>query len=431
MSKKSEWDQLDESPKAGLVFDRGFWRHPITKAAMVVMPDGRKKQLRSPSGDFKNHLDETTNLEKWKQRQIVLGLAYGFDIDLGLPSGDKAQRQALDSIITKALDDAGANVAADQGTHTHLTTELDDEGAHWLTIAAAGGKTGLPDAVQLALVEVWRELLHTSGLEILDVELTVANDVGAGTLDRIARTTKDMPFTLRDGRKVQIPKGTIIVLDIKTGQLRTDAKGHPNYWVGYAHQIGHYATARPVTIDPDDADTTVWHDWEEFTGHGPPSTKHALIAHLDVRGALEGHATGRLIYVDLTDYEPMSTTIRDVRHWRKAKPMSVVGEPDAVVNCAPAGAPVTEERRSWLQGRINLLGMTDEGRPLLAKHWPKGVAPLAKNPDITPDEFDQIITLVDRVEAKIGAPFGDADPATPTGVTHADMKAAKRQEDQK
>lgn len=407
------FDQLDEPPRAGLVHERGFWRHPITKAAMVTMPDGARRQLRSPSGDFKAHIESTVNLEKWKQRQIVVGMLAMDLTAIDLPDDTENRRHVLDGLVLEAMDLAGSNVAADQGTHTHLTTELDDEGAHWLTVAEHGESTGLPAPVQAALVRAWRQLLDDAGLEILAVELTVANRTAAGTLDRIARTTRDLEFHV--GRRlVEIPAGTVLVLDIKTGQLRVDRSGHPRYWVGYAHQIGHYANAAPVEIDPDDPSVTVWRTWEDL-GLEHPSTVHALIAHLDVAAALDGLATARLVYVDLGDYDPINSVIDEIRYHRRAKPFSRCDTaPDVAVVVQLDGQPlaVTPERVSWLQGRINLLGMTDDGRRLLGRHWPDH-PPLHRYPDITPEEFDHLIALVDRVEDECSSPFPENDPGAP------------------
>lgn len=395
--------QLDDSPRAGLVYERGFWRHPVTKAAMLVMPDGKSKQLRSPSGDFKNHLDETTNLEKWKQRQIVTGL-----LDMvataglpTLPEDDKARRHVLDAVILDAMRIAGANDAADRGSHTHLTTELEDEGAHWLTVAEQGEETGLPTPVQRALVTAWLNLLEHYALEIVAIEKTVANEIAAGTLDRLARTTVDLEFTRVDGSRVFIPAGTVLVLDVKTGQLRVERNGAPMYWVGYSHQIGLYANSQPVRIDPEDPKGNVWEDWPEA-----PSTEHALIAHLDVKNALEtGVACARMIYVDLTLYRPMCETINSVRYWRKSRPFSdCSGVPDVVVDVAD---PV----QTWLQGRIDVIGEHEVGRRLLVQHWPDEVPPLKNGLD--PAHVDQIVGLLNRVETEIGTPFGPSDPRIP------------------
>jgi len=409
-------DQLDESPRKGLVFERNFWRHPVTKAAMVVMPDGKSRQLRSPSGEFKDHLDNTKALEKWTQRKIVEGLfamVSRGDIDADtvhdLPDDDKRRRQLLDGYVVDALDAAKAHEAAAHGTHTHLTTELQDEGAHWLTVAERGEDIGLPTEAQQALVEVWLELCRLGGLEILTVEQTVANDHTAGTLDRTAVLHRSLEFTRTDGSRVVIPAGTVVVLDVKTGQLRTDRQGRPLYWTAYAHQIGHYANARPIWIDPNDPKGNVWSDWDR-----PPSTQHALIAHLDVAGALEGRATGRLVYCDLTHWEPMTATVDEVRYWRKLQPFSPCGgDPDVVIGVD--AEPSHGDLLSWLQGRINLLGLTVDGARLLKQHWPDGVA-TPKN-GTAPEDVDTVAGLLDRIEAQIGAPFGESDPRVQTPVT--------------
>ena len=402
-------NELDESPRKGLQFERGFWRHPVTRAAMLVMPDGKSKQLRSPSGDFKNHLDETTNLEKWLQRQIVEGMLLMVPDNVPiLPDDEKARRHVLDGVIVEALELAKANLAADRGTHTHLLSEMNDEGASWLSIAVQGEDLGIGTAEQQALVDAWNKLLDHYDLEIITSEVTVANDIAAGTLDRTARCRRDLEFTRLDGSRVFIPAGTVLVLDVKTGGLRVGRKGEPLYWNGYRHQIGHYANSRPVFIDPDDPKGNVWHDWPEGEA---PSTEHALIAHLDVASAIEnGVATARMVYVDLVDYDAMTETIGSVRYWRTVVPFSSCDDvPDVTVDVEDA-VPYAEVM-DWLQHRIDVIGKHEQARRLLSAHWPADVVPPKDGMLIA--NVEEIVGLLDRVEREVGLPFGESDPRAP------------------
>ena len=77
--------------------------------------------------------------------------------------------------------------------------------------------------------------------------------------------------------------------------------------------------------------------------------------------------------------------------------------------------PSHGEILSWLQGRINLLGLTLDGARLLKQHWPDGVA-TPKN-GTAPSDVDAVAELLDRIEAQIGAPFGEPDPRAPSPVT--------------
>jgi hypothetical protein len=266
----------------------------------------------------------------------------------------------------------------------------------------------MPTELQGALVDTWRQLLDGT-FEILDVEIQVANSIAAGTLDRTARTLRDLEFTRLDESRVMIPKGTVIVLDIKTGQLRIDRKGAPMYWAGYRYQIGHYANSVPIHIDPDDPKGNVWGEWAEGRA---PSTEHAIIAHLDIAGALEtGVVAARLVYVDLTENNAMTEAIEQVRYWRKQVPFSSVdGQPDVVVEVGAATTSIASAADGWLQERIDILGASTLGRELLLKHWPKGVKP--PKDGITDTDFAEVQGLCDRVEAQIGAPFGESQPGS-------------------
>jgi len=125
---------------------------------------------------------------------------------------------------------------------------------------------------------------------VLATEATCVNDGHkvAGTLDRLVQATRDIII----GDKF-IAKGTVFVLDIKTGQLRFFADGTtPDfaYWVGYAVQVFLYADSVPY-----DTETETRGEWP-----WPVSTDVAMIAHLDVRHALKtGEAICRPIIVDL------------------------------------------------------------------------------------------------------------------------------------
>lgn len=299
----------DDSRPAGIQPGRGGFMRSADDKPYVSDPTGatvksgpRKGEVKrlaygSPSNRGKQ-IENTTNLVKWGERRVVLGI--GADPELlamcgqlvGLDIDSDEYKTLADSIIIRAKDAAEANLAAERGTHGHALTEDSDDGRDWLTRAEAGEVLGLDAAVQATIVSAWREMLERSGLEILAVEASCVDDTWrlAGTLDRIARTTKPLRFALPGGEVRVLPAGTVLVLDVKTGRKRTDGRsGAVMYWQGYAIQIASYAQSVPYDTAAETRGEWPW----------PISQEHAVIAHLDVLAAIEGDARCELVYVDL------------------------------------------------------------------------------------------------------------------------------------
>ncbi len=262
---------------------------PRVKRVPYGAPSSRGKQI-----------ENTYNLQKWSERMVVTGL--GRDLAAIVDCVAVAQlepdsdewRAAADRLVIRLKDAAQASIAADRGTHTHALSEDHDEERDWIARAEAGEDLGIDRDTQAALVDAWRRMLEREGLEILAVEASCVDDRWrlAGTLDRIARCTTSLRFVRHGGEIVEVPAGTVLVLDIKTGQRRTNLDGSAKYWHAYAVQIASYAQSVPY--DTVTETRGVW-PWEV-------SQEHALIAHLDVLGALEGKPVDelcQLVWVDL------------------------------------------------------------------------------------------------------------------------------------
>lgn len=108
-----------------------FVRHPTTGAPYVNHPTEvtargvpRRVMYGRPSG-FGGALDNPYNLVKWKERQLLIGVA---EIGLDGMTFDPEDRDALDAIAARCHEAAGSSLAADRGTHIHLLLELADRG---------------------------------------------------------------------------------------------------------------------------------------------------------------------------------------------------------------------------------------------------------------------------------------------------------------
>ena len=319
-----------QNPDTGLEVGRGGFlrdakgRPWITDPTAAVVKSGKRKgepkrcAYGSPSG-FGKTIENTYNLERWNERREALGFGLALverDYEMvGMcamlthldPDSDEFKELA-DRAVARAKDLAKTGLAADRGTHTHALTEDDDEGRDWIARADAGENLGIPTETQELLVEAWRSMLEREGLEVVHVEQSVVDDEWrlAGTLDRTARTTKDLGFVIHGGEVVVIPAGTVLVLDVKSGKMKLRYDGTITYWQGYAVQIASYAKSLPYDLAT------------EQRGEWPfeIDQTHALIAHIDVAKAIEtGEATCELIYVDLAAGRRAGELVRAAKAW--------------------------------------------------------------------------------------------------------------------
>lgn len=314
----------------------------ITDPTGATVKSGARKgePKRLPYGSPSNRgkqIENTTNLVKWGERRVVLGLGVATELVAdcqrlaGLELDSDEYKTLADSIIIRAKDAAKAGLAADRGTHGHALTEDHDQDRDWIARAETGEVLGVPRDAQEALVTAWREMLEREGLEILAVEASCVDDTWrlAGTLDRIARTTRPLRFALAGGEVVTIPAGEVVVLDVKSGQRRTDRNGVVQYWQAYAIQIASYAQSVPY-----DTETETRGEWP-----WPISQEHALIAHLDVLGAIEGNPSCELVYVDLVaGREHGGATVVAAKAWeQRADVFSVARLDDEIAEVATPG----------------------------------------------------------------------------------------------
>ncbi len=315
----------------------------VTNPDGAVVKSGPRKGLPKlekygrPSSLGKD-IENTYNLDRWNERQIVRGLAVraiaepaalGIDLaKLGELDPDESKAE-LDGFVVDAKKWAKANLAAERGTHTHLLAELDDTDRDPIAAMENGEALGIPIEAQRAMLEAWRLLCLQHSLEILATEATVVHDEWrqAGTLDRIVRLGADLHFA----NGVTIPAGTVLLCDIKTGKLRTSNSGATvDYWHSYAVQCCVYRDAQPYRCGVGDGDDErgEW-DFEMHQGW-------ALIAHIPVEEALNGQATARLVLVDLYSAR---TVVIDVimraRAWQARKDLfAFTMDPPVVVEVA-------------------------------------------------------------------------------------------------
>ena len=289
---------------AGRTDEKTFQRHPTSGAPYVNHPDRLTKngkparvQYGRPSSAYAQ-IDQRFNLEKWSQREVLVGaitmlmtgeiLPDDLDIISKFDRDEADHKKALDRLCVMAKERSGSMRAAEEGTHHHLTTEDGDNDVDIIGRLRAGEKLGVSASVTKAVLRAWDRLIEEFELEILYVEQAVVDDEFklAGTLDRVAKLRRDLTFET-DDEPITLPAGTVIVLDLKTGKLKVDRNDRPMYWHGYAVQVASYAKAKPYAVDSE----------ERARWTRRPSRKHALIAHLLVS---DDKVEARLIYVNLS-----------------------------------------------------------------------------------------------------------------------------------
>lgn len=332
----------------------------VPELVKLLGPQPASAKYARPSSYVKL-IENTYNLERWNERQVVIGLAAALsrhadgppdffqlprDAHLAdavagvatMPTETDRKRFA-DELVAHCKDLAKAHLAAERGTHAHALTELDDEGRDWLADAERGELLGIDTDTQTRLVEAWRRLLDVNELDVLAVELPVVNDTyrAAGTLDRIVRLRKPLRFVLPTGELVALDPGMVVVLDLKTGKTPTDL----GWWNGYAAQIFLYASGNPYDVTNDTRQT-----WS----HEAPSTRWGLLAHVDVLAAIEGADDfARLMLVDLDAGRQACDIAKAARQW--ANVTDIFGEPYEGTGM-PSAEPVPVEPSTLRQAQI-------------------------------------------------------------------------------
>lgn len=241
-----------------------------------------KRVMYSSTSNFGILIENQGSLEKWSERKVVEGI--GIDPDLwracaelaAMPADAEGRAAVADGIVVAAKRAANAWLAADRGTHAHSLTEHADRAEDWSHLVEGGVVLGIDPEQQAAIVDAWRSMLARHDIEVLAIEAAVVDDGWrcAGTLDRVVRIGRPLRFARKTGEVVDVPAGSVVVLDIKSGSTR---KAH-------AVQIASYAQSVPYDTDA------------ETRGEWPFAIdqQHALIAHIDIDGG-----TCDLVYVDL------------------------------------------------------------------------------------------------------------------------------------
>ena len=362
MSTSDEFSLLAEAPK-----DR-WGRYKISD------PATGKERGYTRVTTIAKVLDDSSSLADWKTRMAITGIVQRADL-LAQASTSLDDRSKLNKIANDAIEAAGAYSRANLGTALHSITQQLDLGMKPQILQ------GLQADIEtyVASIAAWDFGMRKEWIEVL-----LINDEYeyAGTADRIVTT--------RDNR--------ICIFDLKTG---TDL----SYSFGsIAVQLAMYAHADWI------------YDWK--TGERTPlpeglDMKEGIICHLPA-----GEATCKFYTVDLGagwEAAKMSFATRD---WRKRKdlfkPYQFSDEKRRVVEPVVNPIPQADDsvspkelqiRQEWMKQRI--ANLTREAQAMLILCWPEGCPKLQET---SPEQLQQLVKVIETVEAQHDIPFFDADP---------------------
>ena len=278
-------ERVDDPP---LDVPRDRWDRPL-----IVLPDGSGVQAYIRASSYGDIIEDEYTLTWWKMRSVAYGMSRGHHLVVKAQSVQSQTGShniaALKDVCERALILAGADAGAITGTGLHVLSQRVDEGEDlsWL------------DPNTLACLEAYRVLL--APFEILATEGFVVHDRlgGAGSYDRVVR----LPFDLVWPDGVVIPAGTILVIDVKTGKVKS-----MKYWsADFTCQQLIYAEGVPylpgVTILGDPHKRSIQNvldvvdqpgdygrvGWEAIGVPGEPSHRWSLILHVPQEAPWDAH----------------------------------------------------------------------------------------------------------------------------------------------
>lgn len=317
--------------------------------------------------------DDAYNLQIWRGRMVALGMAIGGDPLKERAIAHHDDRGALNEVAEDALRAAKAHEAAARGTAAHRTLERHDL-----------GESLIETDENRALRAAYDRALDGAGLKVVPeyIERIVLHPKYniAGRFDRLLKRKRD---------------GKLVVADLKTGNI--------SYPHSIAIQLCLYANAELMAGPiPNGGGET-----EEFT---------PLPENVDRKSAYILHApdnnTVEVVRIDIAHaFKIFEKAIVPILAWRKKSDLiTPVGT--TVVN--ELAEPASEERVSWIRGRLSLISMLDnaqEAKQLVAMRWPTECAKPKDGKPWSDHDIDQLDAMLTSVEKDASASFPVRDPA--------------------
>lgn len=196
---------------------------------------------------FVDCIDDKENLIAWISRHVAKGVAGSDDLITRAAAASLTNRGELDRICREAKKLAGGDQAADDGTFLHALSEAFDRREDvevppkW-----KGHVLRYADLIDNGPLEVIPEYIERI---VVVPELMVA-----GTFDRLMRVKYDVTVAFPSGRTVELQKGDVVVVDVKTSKVLEYSQ------LKFSAQFACYAAARYVFVPPTEDGTVGTYD---------------------------------------------------------------------------------------------------------------------------------------------------------------------------
>jgi hypothetical protein len=396
---------------------------------LVVPPGGNKPQGYTRATTVAKALDDTSNLMKWANRMTAIGLAQRPDLLALVQAADPDDRNELDKVCERAKEAGGATARRDLGTALHTMVEKAHADPAWAVPATYAADVA---AVQAAIT--------AAGYEVVDgmseVMVVLDRHTIAGTSD----------LTLR-----RVADGRMFIADLKTGaSVRYGA-------LAWAIQLAVYACADALYVQGAAANGSedqrlpmpeVDRD-QALILHVQPGSGLCDVHALDIAAGAEAlevamavrnwrSRKGLLAQVEIEGggtASTASTATQDAATTPSTSPVheprahSVGDQADGAANpsssTAPSATPVPlaaaldavlhQARVAWLVNRMDEVKANAGALALMAQLWPADVPPpkaMHGGPGAwSPAQVEQVVRVLDLVEAQHHMPFGVEDPA--------------------
>jgi hypothetical protein len=349
-------------------------------APMIVDKNGKNVRLSRPSS-WGKVLDDENALTNWKIDRAAQGVANDKALQARYIAVKEDDRNTFKTLRELAINAGKGEQSADIGTALHaMSVRWEDPDDDFQ-----------PPEEYAKSLRVYSKVLAEHGLVSEMMEYQCVNlEMGcAGTADRLYRTTR--PIVTPDGE--YIPEGTLFVGDLKTGKKLDFSLP------GYTVQMALYADGELYDVVRDEFRPTpkINKDW-------------GILVHLPA-----DQETCTLIWVDLGVGKLGADLVAAVKEWRRNwKNVAAYGAyefgpppPDgAGLLVAELGAePIVD----FIRSRMKAIAEHAEAKAALMKHWPEGV-PSPKQGLTDMDQINQVISLLDDVEAEYGLEWPSGDP---------------------
>ena len=367
--------------------------------APVVLVDGKRERF-SRTSSYAKPLDDESALTNWRIDTACFGVAGDKALQARYVSTKRDDRSAIKDLREAAIQAGRGSEAADVGTAIHAMSERWEDGDDEFD----------PPEPYLSALKAYSAEMDKLGLKSthFEVPMVTVEYRCAGTADRIYELTK--PLVVPTGEI--LPKGTLIIGDLKTSKTLDYSKG------AFATQLSLYAQGQMYDVMAD-----------EFLDTPEINQDWGLIAWIPSNQE-EGFC--EMIWIDLqagNEAAWLASQVKEYRaKWRKEK--LVAAEPSPLSGEDVADALDAEfvvdpaELAEFISFRLkSIKAKSPDAIKKTLNLWPEGVP--TKKADLTdPDHIELVMDLLDKIEADFGLTFPEGDPRTKKGAHMSDLNTS-------